>query len=38
MGCHLARELYPLLDADLQEVRPLDDRRWAGKGVVLGGA
>jgi hypothetical protein len=32
------REPYPLLDADLQEARPLDDPRWAGKGVVLGGA
>jgi hypothetical protein len=38
MGCHLDRELYPLLDGDLQEARPLDDRRWAGKSVVLGGA
>jgi hypothetical protein len=38
MGCHLAREPYPLLDADLQEARSLDDLRWAGKGVLLGGA
>jgi hypothetical protein len=38
MGCHLAREPYPLLDGDLQEARSLDDLRWAGKGVLLGGA